>query len=259
MADLSLDSYWQLPPLSRTVATAAFVISISVHLGLLPGSWFIFHPSLVFSFTPQLWRFVTAFLITGPSLGLLFDTYFVYSYLSQLEVGNSRFPRKEDLIWYLMFVGGAIMTINYLVGFGFVTFLQALILAMCYTVTQDQRGAKVNYMFITIPAQLAPFAMLLFNLLFPGGVSNMMLQVQGLVAAHLYDFLTRIWPEYGGGSNLIPTPLVVTRLVQGVGRAVGTAVARTSGQTPSTGSSTGVSRGPLPESWRSRGPGHRLG
>lgn len=58
---------------------------------------------------PQIWRFGTAFLLTGPALGLLFDTYFLYSYLSQLEVGNARFSRKEDLVWYLMFVGGTIM------------------------------------------------------------------------------------------------------------------------------------------------------
>ncbi|KAL3957679.1 hypothetical protein ACCO45_008257 [Purpureocillium lilacinum] len=179
MADLSLDSYWQLPPLSRTLATATFGISLAVHTGLLPGWWFVWAPRFLWMFPPQIWRFATAFLITGPNLGLLFDTYFLYSYLSQLEIGNPRFPRKEDLIWYLMFVGGTIMTINYLTGFGFVTFLQALVVAICYTVTQDQRGMKVSYMFITIPAQLMPYAMILINLLFPGGVMNMILQAQG--------------------------------------------------------------------------------
>lgn len=109
MADLSLESYWQLPPLSRTLATAAFLLSIGVHLGFMPGWWFVFYPQLIWKMPPQLWRFGTAFLLTGPNLSLLFDTYFLYSYLSQLEIGNPRFPRKEDLVWYLMFVGGTIM------------------------------------------------------------------------------------------------------------------------------------------------------
>jgi len=93
----------------RTLATATFGISLAVHTGLLPGWWFVWAPRLLWMFPPQIWRFATAFLITGPNLGLLFDTYFLYSYLSQLEIGNPRFPRKEDLIWYLMFVGGTIM------------------------------------------------------------------------------------------------------------------------------------------------------
>lgn len=93
----------------RTVASAAFVLSVGVHFGLLPGWWFVFYPRFLWMFPPQIWRFGTAFLLTGPSLGLLFDTYFLYSYLSQLEVGNARFSWREDLVWYLMFVGGTIM------------------------------------------------------------------------------------------------------------------------------------------------------
>lgn len=141
------------------------------------------------------------------------------------------------------------------------TFLQALTVAMCYTVTQDQPGAKVNYMFITIPAQLTPYAMILVNLLFPGGAMNMLLQVQGLVAAHLFNFLTRIWPEYGGGRNLIPTPAFMSTVVQST-EAVQGRVASAAGIRPasqSSGHGTGASRGPLPDSWRTRGPGQRLG
>ncbi|PHH68442.1 hypothetical protein CDD83_6088 [Cordyceps sp. RAO-2017] len=131
---------------------------------------------------------------------------------------------------------------------------------MSYTATQEQRGMKVNYMFITIPAQLSPYAMLAFNLLFPGGAMNMLLQVQGLLAGHLYEFLTRIWPEYGGGRNLIPTPAFMTTVV----RTAGTVQARLAAMlgmqgAPAGPGGAGSQRGPLPDSWRTRGPGHRLG
>ncbi len=33
----------------------------------------------------------------------------MYSYTSQLEVGNPRFSRREDVIWYLGFVSTAII------------------------------------------------------------------------------------------------------------------------------------------------------
>ncbi|TWU73807.1 hypothetical protein ED733_004543 [Metarhizium rileyi] len=173
--DVALENYWRLPPMSRNIATCAFVMSLGIVLGMLPSKYFIYHQFFILRFPPQIWRFATSFLITGSGLGLLFDTYFLYSYLSQMEVGNPRFPRKEDLIWYLIFVCGTILcyasttitvpgneeeypypsvqsiirksglfcgVANHLVGFGFMMFLPALILALSYTVTQDQRGAK---------------------------------------------------------------------------------------------------------------------
>jgi hypothetical protein len=109
MADNVLDAFWQAPPISRTVAATAFVTSLGVHFGVLPYEYFIHHPAFLFQFPPQPWRLVTSFLITGNGLSLLFDTYFLYQYMSQLEVGNPRFSKKEDLIWYLTFVSGMIL------------------------------------------------------------------------------------------------------------------------------------------------------
>ncbi|KFH47681.1 Derlin-like protein [Hapsidospora chrysogenum ATCC 11550] len=262
--DNAMDAYWQAPPIARNLATAVLAATIGTTLGLLPANQFFFHPFYLWRFPPQIWRILTCFLITGPQMGILFDTYFLYRYLSMLEVGNPRFSRKEDVIWYLMFVGGTILTINSAIGLPFFQFLHALILAVCYTVTQDQRGMKANFYFINIPAQLTPYCMIAINLLFPGGPMMMLLQAEGLVAAHLYDFLTRIWPQFGGsGRSLIPTPAVLTTAVNAVSRwtsrAGVAAPPRGAGAGASTGSATGASRGPLPDSWRSRGPGHRLG
>jgi Derlin-2/3 len=141
-------------------------------------------------------------------------------------------------------------------------FLPALILALSYTVTQDQRGAKVNYMFVTMPAQLMPYAMLAINLLFPGGVSNMLLQLHGLFAGHLFDFLSRTWPQYGGGRNLIPTPAILSRMVQSAESILQRGFAgpgRPAGRTLGGGTGAAAPSGPLPDSWRTRGPGQRLG
>lgn len=93
------------------------------------------------------------------------------------------------------------------------------------------------------------------------------IQLTGLIAAHLYDFLTRIYPEFGGGWNPIKTPGFVRRLfapeqVGVANRSYGTAFTPASRPVAGTGggASTGAAAaGPLPESWRSRGSGHRLG
>lgn len=78
-------------------------------MGLVPGYHVIYHTYYIFKIPPELWRVPTSFLLTGGGLGLIFDTYFLYRYLSELEVSNRRFPRKEDLIWYLFCVSAGIL------------------------------------------------------------------------------------------------------------------------------------------------------
>ncbi|KAI0834653.1 Der1-like family protein [Hypoxylon sp. FL0890] len=251
MADI-VSVYMSTPPIARTVATAVFLCSVGVYTGMLSAAPFVFHYSLLFKWPPALYRLVTSFLLTSPNLGVLFDTYFVFTYLSQLETSNSKFQRKEDLIWYLMFVTTIIVPLNALFTEGYLL-LQALLIALCYTATQDQRGMNAHFYIITIPAQLMPWCLLLVQLLFPGGWVNMKVGLTGIVAAHLHDFLTRIYPEFGNGRNLIPTPgfiswFMSTPRVQNTVYGQSMQPARDGGRS-----------GPLPDSWRSKGPGRRLG
>jgi Derlin-2/3 len=137
-------------------------------------------------------------------------------------------------------------------------FLSGLILALCYTATQDQRGVKAGFFFFTVPAQLVPYCMLLVSVLMSPGL--LPLQITGLLAAHMHDFLTRIYPEFSGGPNMLPTPAFLSRLVQTprvMQKDYGTAI---HGRGQQAGSGAGASTGPvLPDAWKSRGSGHRLG
>ncbi|KAL2760756.1 hypothetical protein ACRALDRAFT_2024672 [Sodiomyces alcalophilus JCM 7366] len=259
MSDL-MDGFWRLPPVARTLSAVVFVTSVGVYTQLIPGHLLGMHSSLIFTFPPQIWRIFSNFLITRPQLGMLFDTYFVYTYTRSLELDNPRFSKREDLVWYFIFVCSAITALcTYLFRGGFL--LSTLIVALCRTATQDQRGMKAQVFFLTIPAQLMPFAMLLMTLVLEGP-GRFLQELCALPVAHLYDFLTRIYPSFTGGRNLLPTPAFLSRIVnttREIRRSYGTLIrppaAPSSGQT--TGASTGS--GPLPESWRSRGPGRRLG
>jgi len=251
MSDV-MSAYMAAPPIARTVATAIFVCSVGVYTGALSMDPFFFHYMYLFKFPPAIHRLVTSFLLTGPQLSVIFEPYFVYSYLSQLEKGNSKFSRKEDLIWYLMFVGSVIILLNQLIT-GAPTYLGAMIIAICYTAVQDQRGVSAHFFVVNIPAQLIPYCMLLMNLLMAGPMA-FMVGLTGIVAAHLHDFLVRIYPEFGNGPNLIPTPGFISYIMR-------TPRVRTT--TYGTGYNApremGGRSGPLPESWRSKGPGRRLG
>ncbi|KAK3308896.1 Der1-like family-domain-containing protein [Chaetomium strumarium] len=258
MSSEIMDAYWAAPPMARTLATAILITSVSVYFGLLSTSWIYFTEDRLFRLPPEIWRLATSFLLSGPQLGILLDPYFAYQYLKQLETQNPKFPRKEDVLWYLMTVGGFIILINRTVLNG-VFYLPGLIMALTYTATQDARGVKTSFFFFTVPAQTVPYCMLVASLLMSPGVIP--LQISGIVSAHLHDFLTRLWPEFGGGWNLLPTPSLISRLVQTprvFQREYGTAIRPPSAQ--ASGSTTGAATGSvLPDSWKTRGTGRRLG
>lgn len=85
---------------------------------MLSSDPFWFDYRFLLKLPPGVHRLVTSFMITQPQLGVLMDTYFTFSYLSQLEKSNSKFSRKEDLIWYLMVVGTVVI-----VGLPYLSFL----------------------------------------------------------------------------------------------------------------------------------------
>ncbi|EAQ90693.1 hypothetical protein CHGG_02628 [Chaetomium globosum CBS 148.51] len=258
MSSEIMDAYWAAPPMARTLATAIVVMSIPVHFQMVSYVWFYFTEDTLLRFPPEIWRLATCFLLSGPKLGIIMDPYFAYQYLKQLETANSKFPRKEDVLWYLMTVGSFIILLNRVfLGGGF--FLDGLLMALAYTASQDQRGAKTNFFFFTVPAQTVPYCMLLASLLMnPMAIP---LQITGIVAAHLHDFLFRLWPEFGGGRNILATPGFVSYLVKTpriLERGYGTAIRQPTAA--GSGSSTGASTGSvLPDSWKTRGSGQRLG
>lgn len=146
------------------------------------------------------------------------------------------------------------------------TFLPALSLAYAYTFAQDNPTRSVQFFIINFEAKYLPFAMLFLTFV-TDGPDAAATQLPGLIAAHLYDFLTRIWPTFGGGTNYIRTPQIVKNwftptpggiqnrgyghVVDGRGRTAG---APGSGAQPSTGRTTGANT-----SWSGMGPGRRLG
>lgn len=146
-----------------------------------------------------------------------------------------------------------------------VRYLKPLTVAMAYTITQQQQGMKGHFLVFEIPAPLMPYGMIAMNL-FMGDMNGVFFDTYGLLAAHLFEFLTKIWPQAGGGFNPIPTPPMLHSIVQWFEGTAGRVNHRSWGTmfSPNTDSSssattTGANTGPLPDSWRTRGSGRRLG
>jgi Derlin-2/3 len=136
--------------------------------------------------------------------------------------------------------------------------LQPLILALTYTWSQENPNANVTIFVLTFPAKYLPYVMLFITAV-SGGIQGVYVQLSGLLAAHLFDFLTRIWPTFGGGRNMVPTPQFVKRWFTPANarvqqRGYGTAVH------PAGPSTAGGAAAAAREGWTdTRGPGRRLG
>ncbi|KAF2474103.1 DER1-domain-containing protein [Lindgomyces ingoldianus] len=258
-----MDVFWTLPPVSRTITALAVVVSALGYSGMIDLMNYVFIKEYIITtqVVPQIWRLFTAFMITKPKFGILLDPYFLYQYGSGLETESSRFSQPGDFFVYTMFVGAVIVAIA---GFflNSYMFLQALSLAFAYTYAQDNPSRQVSFFIITFDAKYLPFSMLFLTFIIDGGDAALS-QAAGLVAAHLYDFLTRIWPTFGGGRNYIFTPIMVKRWFGGragnvQARPYGTAQQgrqpADAGAARATGRSTGFGG-----QWDGRGPGRRLG
>lgn len=89
----AMDVFWAAPPISRyafcylgilllklmsyrTIAAGAFTLSILIYMEYLPAHYVTFYLPSFLRLPPQIWRIFTSFLITGPKISILFDTYY---------------------------------------------------------------------------------------------------------------------------------------------------------------------------------------
>ncbi|KAL2848465.1 hypothetical protein BJY01DRAFT_233907 [Aspergillus pseudoustus] len=231
--DGAMDDFKSLPPVARTLTALTFIQSALVLSGSVNYFWVPFFPQLIFTWKiwPQIWRFVTPFLMTDPKLNFVFDLYFMYTYSSRLEFGSPRFSTPGSFFVYVLFIGSVIM---------------------------DNKGTKTMFFVVEIPTPMLPWARLALTFVMKG-YHSAAVEFTGIVAAHLYDFLTRIYPAFGGGKNYIITPAFVRRLFTrslrgGQERVYGQAFRPPNEQEESSGWASSVR-----DTWGSRGSGQRLG
>lgn len=194
---------------------------------------------------------MTCLLITGPKLGILFDTYFLYVYGAKLEISSPRFSQRADFVTYICFSCGIILILNLLITYGH-ALASALALSFITTSIRDSWDQPITLIILQMPAQYLPYAILLLTLIVHSPQAAL-IQATGLVAAHIYDLLTGLYPNFGIKRNLITTPLWVKRMFgtqNVVERPYGTAAM------PGV---TGKAAWGLDMSWQRFGPGRTLG
>lgn len=171
--------------------------------------------------------------------------------------------------WHCEYASSTLLTLQQLTGgiyLGGIALLNPLSMALIYTFAQEDPNRVVSFFIIQMPAKYLPYASLAITYVIAGPFATM-IQATGILAAHLYDFLDRIWPQFGGGQQWIRVPQFVQNAFATPGgtgqtRAYGTAFnARPGGAGQSVpqnqaGSGGGYASG---SAWGSRGSGRRLG
>lgn len=136
----------------------------------------------------------------------------------------------------------------------------AMILALAYTYSQDNRRKKVSFFVVELEAKWLPWVLLLAALVL-GGTGAMIYEGTGIVAAHLYDFATRLYPTFGGGRNYFQTPAFLRRWFGGKDQRTqrkGYGAAYAPQAQPPTRPASGFSSA-FSSPWSTRGQGRRLG
>jgi len=200
----------KIPPVTRFILIGIITVTLSGILGIVSPYRFIFYWPFIQKF--QLWRLVTNFMIGSRGIGLLFDLFLLYRHASDIEISHFR-NRTSDCAYAFTIIGATIIAITR--PFKSSVMFRHMIMAIIYLWSQVNPSAQVSlFGFITLSSFWFPFALVAIDVLNYGPVGAID-DLAGILAAHLYWYLTELYPRSHGGRNLpaLATPRFVQRLL----------------------------------------------
>ncbi|KAK9697568.1 hypothetical protein RND81_08G045900 [Saponaria officinalis] len=201
--------YNSLPPISKGYGTLCLAFTAAFQLGLITPYHIGLSYSLVFK-NFQLWRLFTNFFFLGPfSINFGIRLLMIARYGVQLEQGP--FDRRTaDFLWMMIF-GTLTMLVLSAIPYLYSPFLGiSLVFMLLYVWSREFPNSNVNiYGLFTLKAFYLPWMMLGLDVIFG---SPLVPDLLGIIAGHLYYFLTVLHP-LAGGKNILRTPLWVRKIV----------------------------------------------
>ncbi|RHZ90090.1 hypothetical protein Glove_8g40 [Diversispora epigaea] len=206
--------YYEVPIITRTYVTAAFLTSLAVQVGLVNPFQLYFNFDKIF-YDRQYWRLVTNFLYFGPfSLDFLYHMFFLTRYSRMLEEGSFR-GRTADYFWLLFLSAFALILLSPLSNMPFLG--SPLAFALVYIWSRRNPFIRLNFVGLFVfSAPFLPWVLLGFSLLlnnvFPTG------DMMGIAVGHVYYFFEDVWPNErnSGGRRWLKTPQIIVRMFEGI-------------------------------------------
>ncbi|CAJ1937080.1 unnamed protein product [Sphenostylis stenocarpa] len=193
--------YHSLPPITKAYGTVCVLATATYHLGLYDLIQIaLLYERVFYGFQAAdcLGRFFTIKLsIRGLLLKLRYGV--------QLEQGP--FDRRTaDFLWMMIFGSSALLVLS-AIPFLWSPFLAVpLVFMLLYVWSREFPNAQINiYGLVALKAFYLPWAMLALDVIFG---SPLIPDLLGIIAGHLYYFLTVLHP-LAGGKNILKTPMWV--------------------------------------------------
>lgn len=201
--------YNSLPPISKAYGTMCLVATTAFHLGLYnPKSVALLYKAVFSHF--QVWRLVTNFFFLGNfSINFGIRLLMIARYGVQLEKGPFE-RRTADFLWMMIFGSLSLLALA-AIPMLWTPFLGiSLVFMLLYVWSREYPNAQINlYGLVALKAFYFPWAMLALDVIFG---SPILPDLLGIIAGHLYYFLTVLHP-LAGGKNILITPRWVHKLV----------------------------------------------
>lgn len=197
--------YKALPPISKAYGTLCLVTTTVYQLGLIhPQQIALIHELVFFRF--QVWRlFTNFFFLGGFSINFGIRVLMIARYGVQLE--NGPFQRRTaDFLWMMIFGALSLLALSLIPLYESYFMGVSLVFMLLYLWSREFPTANINiYGLVTLKAFYLPWAMLGLDVIFG---SPIMPDLLGIIAGHLYYFLTVLHP-LAGGKNILKTPVWV--------------------------------------------------
>ncbi|EOA17234.1 hypothetical protein CARUB_v10005507mg [Capsella rubella] len=201
--------YNSLPPITKAYGTLCFFTTVAKQLGLLSPAYIALLPELVIK-QFQIWRLVTTFFYLGGfSINFGIRLLMIARYGVLLEKGPFE-RRTADFLWMMIFGSFTLLVLS-VIPFFWTPFLGvSLVFMLLYLWSREFPNANISlYGLVTLKAFYLPWAMLALDVIFG---SPIMPDLLGIIAGHLYYFLTVLHP-LATGKNYLKTPKWVNRIV----------------------------------------------
>ncbi|KAJ0030817.1 hypothetical protein Pint_13303 [Pistacia integerrima] len=194
--------YNSLPPICKAYGTLCLAVTTACQLRLLNPNYLGLDYELVF-LRLQVWRLFTNFFFIGFfSINFGIRLLMIVRYGVNLEKGP--FDRRTaDFLWMMIFGALSLLVLSAIPIFQTGYLGISLVFMLIYVWSREFPNAQINiYGLVTLKAFYLPWAMLALDVVFG---SPLMSDLLGIIAGHLYYFLTVLHP-LSTGKNLLKTP-----------------------------------------------------
>ncbi|KAL6221056.1 hypothetical protein ACLB2K_008808 [Fragaria x ananassa] len=201
--------YQSLPPISKAYGTICVVATAAFQLGLYDPRTIALLYGPVFS-QFQVWRLITNFFFLGKfSVNFGIRLLMIARYGVQLEKGPFE-RRTADFLWMMIFGALTLLVLSAIPMFWSPFLGISLVFMLVYVWSREYPNANINlYGLVQLKAFYFPWAMLALDVIFGSPIWPDLL---GIIAGHLYHFLTVLHP-LAGGKNILKTPRWVQKIV----------------------------------------------